>query len=73
MHEIFSNPSLAYLKPLKIDCIFIFRVTVVPTVTCVESPVKMSLTGNLLFSWLDLYLACVTTLTGMFCRGQGVK
>ena len=32
----------------------------------VESPVRMSLTGNLLFSWLDLYLVCITTLTELF-------
>ena len=62
------------IKSIKIiNCIFIFRVTVVLTVTCVESPVRMSLTGSLLFSWLDLYLVCVTTLTGMFCRWQRGK
>lgn len=71
MHEMFSNPSLISIKPLTIiGYIFIFRGTVVPIVTSVESPVKMSLTGNLLFSWLGLYLACVTTLTGAFCSGH---
>lgn len=45
--------------------------TVVLIVMCVESPVKMNLTGNLLFSLPDLYLECVITLTGIFPRWRG--
>ena len=50
-------PSCYQLK------LWVCRVTVVLIVMYVDSPVRMSLTRNLLFSWLDLYLACVTTLT----------
>ena len=39
---------------------------------CVESQVKMNLTGNLLFSLPDLYLKCVITLTGIPQVAEGM-
>ncbi|EDL15549.1 mCG6369, partial [Mus musculus] len=43
---------------------FLLPIKTVGVQLCVESQVKMNLTGNLLFSLPDLYLKCVITLTG---------